>query len=430
MNMNKKIFLFIITLFGFFFVKNNVYAETCSYKSKDGKTTVTYETIDKVKKSWFSSNENIEVKKYQGKSVNKKSNGNQSANNYTIDKCYEYISIGKSGSGYLYKLGNTLDEISGTSEVLKLNGFDKESNENMCEYTINKNTNYNNKLNAEALDLDIKSTYQIHFRFNTLSDGSRKFTITYDGVTYGNDNVFTGTNIPTISTGIKRQYGDQTVSFTVNSSNVDDFFNCNVNKQYLNIKRDGNSYTLYAEKVNNSSNESSKSNSSNGKCPDGYVSKDGITCVSDSNGNVADKPCQENDMKKVFRLFGYLLLIAKICIPLIIIIMGSLDIFKAVYGQDDKALGKQLKILVWRIIGGLTIFFLPTIVNAFFKVSSDIDVSEDEDYKICVNCLLDPLNKQICSVNENEYDSNNNVSKITSTTTTTKRVHGGKGDSY
>ena len=111
--------------------------------------------------------------------------------------------------------------------------------------------------------------------------------------------------------------------------------------------------------------------------------------------------------------------------------MGTFDLFKAVYGQDDKALGKQLRILVWRIVGGLTIFFLPTIVGAFFKISSDIDVTEKEDYKICANCLLDPLNKQICSVNENEYDSNNNnVSKITSTTTTTKRVHGGKGGSY
>ena len=170
---------------------------------------------------------------------------------------------------------------------------------------------------------------------------------------------------------------------------------------------------------------------SNTKCPDGYTLKDGITCVLDKKENVASKPCQEDDVKKVFRLFGYVLMIAKICIPLIIIIMGTFDLFKAVYGQDDKALGKQLRILVWRIVGGLTIFFLPTIVGAFFKISSDIDVTEKEDYKICANCLLDPLNKQICSVNENEYDSNNNnVSKITSTTTTTKRVHGGKGGSY
>lgn len=166
-------------------------------------------------------------------------------------------------------------------------------------------------------------------------------------------------------------------------------------------------------------------------CPDGTYAKDGKNCEQVIVEHVASKPCQDNDMKKVFRFFGYLLLIAKICIPLIIIIMGSLDIFKAVYGQDDKALIKQLKVLVWRIAGGLTIFFLPTIVGAFFKISSDINVSEDEDYKVCANCLLDPLNGQVCSVNENEYDSNNNnVSKITSTTTTTKRVHGGKGGSY
>ena len=150
-------------------------------------------------------------------------------------------------------------------------------------------------------------------------------------------------------------------------------------------------------------NKTTTKASGDAKCPDGYTSKDGITCVLDKDENVADKPCQEDDIKKVFRLFGYLLLVARILIPLIIIIMGSLDIFKAVYGQDDKALGKQLKVLVWRIIGGLTIFFLPTIVNAFFEVGSD--VTDDEDYKTCANCLLDPLNSQTCSISEDNTSS-------------------------
>ncbi len=138
-------------------------------------------------------------------------------------------------------------------------------------------------------------------------------------------------------------------------------------------------------------------------CPDGTYARDGNKCEDTATEHVADKPCQEDDIKKVFRLFGYLLLIARILIPLIIIIMGSLDIFKAVYGQDDKALGKQLKVLVWRIIGGLTIFFLPTIVNAFFEVGSD--VTDDEDYKTCANCLLDPLNSQTCSISEDNTSS-------------------------
>lgn len=137
-------------------------------------------------------------------------------------------------------------------------------------------------------------------------------------------------------------------------------------------------------------------------CPEGTYAKDGKKCEQVVVEHVADKPCQDNDIKKIFRLFGYLLLVAKILIPLIIIIMGTFDIFKAVSSQDDKALTKQLKILVWRIIGGLTIFFLPTLVGAFFKVSSNLEeVTEKEDYKICANCLLDPLNGQVCNVNEN-----------------------------
>ena len=422
MSMNKKIFLFIIALFSFFIVNKSVYAETCSYKSKDGKTTASYEIVQ-VKKTFFTSNEYITVKKYKGKKYNKKTNGNRSSNEYTVNKCYEYLSIGESGSSFLYKLGNSVDEVSTSSEVLKLNGYDKDSKENICELNLNKNTNYNNNINMNDLDLEIKSTYSIYFKFITSSSGIRKFTVTYDGKTYGDNLAFSGTDVLTVPTEIIRASVSEKVSFTINSSNVDDFFNCNVSKNYFNIKRDGSLYTLYAEKVNNSNSNGKKVDSTTGECPEGYVSKDGITCVLDRNENIASKPCQENDVKKVFRLFGYLLLVAKILIPLIIIIMGTFDIFKAVYGQDDKALGKQLKILVWRIVGGLTIFFLPTIVGAFFKISSDIDVTEKEDYKICANCLLDPLNGQVCSVNDNEEYSNKN----TTTTTASNRVQGTGG---
>lgn len=406
MNMNKKIFLFIIALFSFFIVNKSVYAETCSYKSKDGKTTASYETDGK----------KITVKKYKGKSYNKKSNLKN------VDKCYEYLSIGKSGSVFLHKLGDTTDEIDTSSEVLKLNGYDKDSKENICELSLNKNTNYNNNINMNDLDLEIKSTYSIYFKFITSGSGIRKFTVTYDGKTYGDNLAFSGTDVLTVPTEIIRSSVSEKVSFTINSSNVDDFFNCNVSKNYFNIKRDGSLYTLYAEKVNNSNSNGKKVDSTTGECPEGYVSKDGITCVLNKKENVASKPCQENDVKKVFRLFGYVLMIAKICIPLIIIIMGTFDLFKAVYGQDDKALVKQLRILVWRIVGGLTIFFLPTIVGAFFKISSDIDVTEKEDYKICANCLLDPLNGQVCSVNENEEYLNRNT-----TTTTAGRVQGTGG---
>lgn len=113
---------------------------------------------------------------------------------------------------------------------------------------------------------------------------------------------------------------------------------------------------------------------------------------------VAEMPCSDDNIKIALRFFGYLLMVAKLAVPLIIIVMGIFDLFKSVIDKDEKSLTKQIKILLMRIVGGVFIFFLPTIVYALFSISSDLKIVEDNKYQTCVDCLLKPT---ICQTNEN-----------------------------
>lgn len=116
---------------------------------------------------------------------------------------------------------------------------------------------------------------------------------------------------------------------------------------------------------------------------------------------VAEDPCSEPDILKAFRFYGYLLIIAKVAIPLIIIVMGTFDLFKSVVDKDEKSLTKQVKILLMRIVAGIFVFFLPTIVNTIFDLSIEMSIVNDVKYKECVNCLLKP-NDCNTDVNNNE----------------------------
>ena len=112
---------------------------------------------------------------------------------------------------------------------------------------------------------------------------------------------------------------------------------------------------------------------------------------------VAQNPCDENSIRTVMRLFGYILLVARIAVPLIIIGFGTFDLFKSVVDKDEKSLGKQVKQLGIRILAGLIVFFIPNIVSAFFSMSDKLNIIETDQYKTCYNCIMKPTS---CDVDE------------------------------
>lgn len=113
----------------------------------------------------------------------------------------------------------------------------------------------------------------------------------------------------------------------------------------------------------------------------------GADCI---DAYVAADPCNDNNIRTALRFAGYLLFIAKIAIPLIIIVVATLDLFKSVIDKDEKSFSKQIKIVLMRIVAGIFVFFLPTIVYALFNISAELKIVEDAKYQGCVTCLLKP----------------------------------------
>ena len=66
------------------------------------------------------------------------------------------------------------------------------------------------------------------------------------------------------------------------------------------------------------------------------------------------------------------LLYIKIAVPIIIIVMGSLDFGKAFISSDEDAMKKAQKKFIMRLIIGMVIFFIPTIVKALLNIANQV----------------------------------------------------------
>lgn len=99
--------------------------------------------------------------------------------------------------------------------------------------------------------------------------------------------------------------------------------------------------------------------------------------------------CSEDAFKKPFKFIGRIFTIAKIIIPIVIIIFGMVDLAKAVLGSKGDEIQKSIKSLAMRLIAGVVIFFIPTIINLIFALIDDWN-QYYTDYSNCTKCLVRP----------------------------------------
>ena len=89
------------------------------------------------------------------------------------------------------------------------------------------------------------------------------------------------------------------------------------------------------------------------------------------------------------RMIGYIVEIVKIVIPLLIIVYGMVDFGKAVISSDDKAINKATNSLIRRIVAGIAVFFIPTIILAMFNIIGITnDIENTSRYSACTKCIL------------------------------------------
>ncbi|MDD2409390.1 MAG: hypothetical protein PHD03_01560 [Bacilli bacterium] len=106
--------------------------------------------------------------------------------------------------------------------------------------------------------------------------------------------------------------------------------------------------------------------------------------------NVGEFFCEEVDVLKALKFIGFIIFFLKVLVPFIIIMMATFDYYKAIIDEKDDALVKQTKVLIRRILIGIIIFFIPSLIKLslmFVSGWSDIEF----DYTKCADCLLDPI---------------------------------------
>ncbi len=69
------------------------------------------------------------------------------------------------------------------------------------------------------------------------------------------------------------------------------------------------------------------------------------------------------DLKTVINFLKAILTIIQWAIPIMLIIMGSIDLGKAVLSSDDKEIKGATSRLVKRAIAAVAVFFIPILVN-------------------------------------------------------------------
>ncbi len=89
----------------------------------------------------------------------------------------------------------------------------------------------------------------------------------------------------------------------------------------------------------------------------------------------------------VFRIIGEIVNIIKIVVPLIIIGLATSDMFKSVTSGKDDSIFKALKGIASRIILGVLIFFLPSILDFGFSLIDEWS-NYELGYQECASCIL------------------------------------------
>ena len=97
-----------------------------------------------------------------------------------------------------------------------------------------------------------------------------------------------------------------------------------------------------------------------------------------------------SDLSPVINLIKSVLSIIQWGIPILLILMGSIDLGKAVLASDDKEIKGATSKLMKRAIAAIAVFFIPMIVNILVNMVGDAGAKEGS----FVKCWADSGKKE------------------------------------
>lgn len=103
-----------------------------------------------------------------------------------------------------------------------------------------------------------------------------------------------------------------------------------------------------------------------------------------------------SDTKDIWKLVGKIIRIVLIVIPVIIVMLGTFDLGKAVMAGEDKEIKEAQKMFIKRLIYGVIIFFIPYLVSAVYGLFDGLSDNPNQnqgnkvakDSNICWKCAI------------------------------------------
>ena len=77
-----------------------------------------------------------------------------------------------------------------------------------------------------------------------------------------------------------------------------------------------------------------------------------------------------------------------VAVPVVLVIMGSLDLFKGITAQKDDDIKKGQQMFIKRLIAAALIFFVFAIVKLVISVATDKNVDKTDKIMECANCFI------------------------------------------
>ncbi len=249
-------------------------------------------------------------------------------------------------------------------------------------------------LNSAVLNKEV----QIQFGYNT---STKKSYLYMDNVEYEFEDNYLWTPIQNYNKYLKIDASDYDGIFKIEGSSVT--FPTKIylgrevgTSEVLAITTDPDKYDLYdnGDDDNNSNNDNGDDDDNgNNKNP---TEKPNYDVKDTSIGEL----CSNSKYRKIMKFFGTIVNFARILVPIVIILFGVIDLYKAVTGAKEDEIKKSFRSILVRVIAGILVFLLPGLVQFFFNM-----LNEWSDYKIDVCCCTECLLNKDCNVNSCSSDS-------------------------
>ncbi len=117
--------------------------------------------------------------------------------------------------------------------------------------------------------------------------------------------------------------------------------------------------------------------------------------VNDTN---LDNICASPNLRKPLKFIGTIVTVLKVIIPLLILVLGIIDLFKAIYSPNDNRIVVAVKSIAIRFIAGIFIFFIPGIIQFVLDWVNEW-TNFNNSWCCCTQCILDSGNCDVNSCN-------------------------------